>query len=102
MDVPSYILEFYGWFKLLNVVLFQSIASVKCSVFYRSGPLHVLFISPFFFRILSNMYRTTDDLLLKCTRQSGPPFFDLRESISMIFNGFMRESKVCDRKISFS
>ena len=47
------------------------------------------------------MYRTMDDQLLKCTRQSGPPFFDLRESISMIFNGFMRESKVCERKIFF-
>ncbi|XP_044174005.1 uncharacterized protein LOC114974698 [Acropora millepora] len=43
--------------------------------------------------ILGSMYRTKDDQQLKCTRQSGPPFFDLRESISMIFNGFMRESK---------
>ena len=48
------------------------------------------------------MNRTTDDQQLKYTGQSGPPFFDLRESISMIFNGFMRESKVCGRKISFS
>ena len=57
---------------------------------------------PLFFRILGSMYRTKDDLQLKRTRQSGPPFFDLRESISMIFNGFMRESKVCDRKTSIS
>ena len=48
------------------------------------------------------MYRTKDDVQLKSTKQSGPPFFDLRESISIIFNGFIRESKVCDTKISFS
>ncbi|XP_015757152.1 PREDICTED: uncharacterized protein LOC107336599 [Acropora digitifera] len=45
-------------------------------------------------RILGSTYRTKDDQQLKCTRQSGSPFFDLRESISMIFNGFMRESKM--------
>ena len=55
---------------------------------------------PLFFRILGSMFRTKEDLQLKCARKSGPPFFDLRESISKIFNVFMRESKVCDRKIS--
>ncbi|XP_067034167.1 uncharacterized protein [Acropora muricata] len=44
-------------------------------------------------RILGSMYRTKDDQQLKCTRQRGSPFLDLKESISMIFNGFMRESK---------
>ena len=48
------------------------------------------------------MYRTKDDLQLKLTRQSGPPFFNLRESIAMIIYGFMKESKVCDKKIPIS
>ena len=48
------------------------------------------------------MFRTKDDLQLKLARKSGPRFFNLRESISKIFEVFMRESKVCDRKISIS
>ena len=97
--------SYYGRFKLLlsKGFLFQGIDLVKRFVFYRSCLLHVV-ISPFFvffFRILGSMYRTKDDLRLKSTKQSGPPFFDLRESISIIFNGFIRESKVCDTKIFF-
>ena len=49
MDVPSYILEFYGWFKFLQSKCFVSEHWLgKTFVFYRSGPLNVLFISPFF------------------------------------------------------
>ena len=40
------------------------------------------------------MFRTKQDFELKSRRLSGPPFFDLRESISRILHGHIQDPKV--------
>ncbi|XP_068748432.1 uncharacterized protein [Montipora capricornis] len=44
--------------------------------------------------VFGRMFRTKSDQELKSNRQGGPPFFDLRESITHIIHGHMKESKV--------
>ena len=48
----------------------------------------------FQFRICGAMFRTKLDLEWKMHRKSGSPFFDLRETISMILRGQVEEPKV--------
>ena len=48
----------------------------------------------FQFRICGAMFRTKLDLEWKMHRMSGSPFFDLRETISMILRGQVEEPKV--------
>ena len=40
------------------------------------------------------MFRTKQDWELKSRRSSGPPFFDLRESIASILYGHITDPKV--------
>ena len=40
------------------------------------------------------MFRTKLDLELKLRKDSGPPFFDLRESIANIINEHVKEPEV--------
>ena len=45
-------------------------------------------------RMLGRMFRTKLDLELKLRRASGPPFFDLRESIANIIYEHVKEPEV--------
>lgn len=45
-------------------------------------------------RLCGTMFRTKQDWELKSRRSSGPPFFDLRESIASILYGHITDLKV--------
>ena len=45
-------------------------------------------------RMLGRMFRTKLDLELKSRKDSGPPFFDLRESIANIIHEHVKEPEV--------
>ena len=66
--------------------------------------------SPFWFmsltfdlhcRLCGTMFRTKQDWELKSRRTSGPPFFDLRESISKILQMHINDLKV-PQEVNFS
>ena len=52
--------------------------------------------------MLGKMFRTKLDLELKSQGASGPPFFDLRESIVNIIHEHVKEPEVGMQKTHFS
>ena len=52
-------------------------------------------------RLCGTMFRTEQDWKLKSRRKSGPPFFDLRESISKILQMHINDLKV-PQEVNFS
>lgn len=47
------------------------------------------------------MFRTMLDLKLKEQRKSGSPFFNLRETISMILLNHVKNPEVCREELTF-
>ena len=71
---------------------FQLNHAFKGLVIYRFG-IHVCFY--YYFRICKKMFRTELDLKLKVQGKSGSPFFNLRDTIFILLNKHLEETKVC-------
>lgn len=77
----------------LNIYLFASLISNQW--FSAAFDFH------FRARVCGTMFRTKLDLKLKKQRKSGSPFFNLRETISMILQNHLSDPKVCLEALLF-